>query len=209
MKAITWGYGEACNQIWPQNSVWHIAEPVEKPDLNKARQLLTEAGYPDGIDVYLDSRPEYQGIAEVLQYQLKKAGIRTEIRLTDWVSLKPKMKSFNYDMAVSGSGWYADPDARYARFYSEGGPANYYAGGYRNPEVEKLLIEGREETDVTKRKEIYTKIWKITNEEIPHIILYKMPMTHAWQEYVKNFEVSRQGDISYAGGGLPYVWLDK
>jgi hypothetical protein len=35
----------------------------------------------------------------------------------------------NTTMAVSGAGWYSDPDARYGRFYSKNGPANYFRGG--------------------------------------------------------------------------------
>jgi peptide/nickel transport system substrate-binding protein len=117
------------------------------------------------------------------------------------------MQEFDFDMAVSGAGWYSDPDARYGRFYSPSGPANYFAGGYTNPRVEELLEKGRVETDPAKRKEIYTEIWRTTRDEAPLIMLFKRPMTHAWNKKVQNFKTSRQGDLAFKDGGLMHVWL--
>lgn len=209
MQAITWGFGGVVNQIWPKDSFWHMPFDVPKADLAKAKALLKEAGYPNGIDVTLECKPAFLPVAEVVQDQLKRANIRAKIGVLDWASLKPRMKKYDYHMAVSGAGWYSDPDARYGRFYSKDGPANYFAGGYENSQVENLLAQGREETGPEKRKAIYTEIYQIVNEEIPHVMLFMLPMTHAWNKRVQNFNFSKQGDLIFKGGGLPYVWLTK
>ena len=119
------------------------------------------------------------------------------------------MTKYEYNLAVSGAGWYADPDARYGRFYAKEGPANYFAGGYYNANVEELLKKGRIETDPAKRKAIYTEVFTIVQSEPPDIMLFMLPMTHAWNKKVQNFKVTRQGDLIYADGGLPNVWLDE
>jgi peptide/nickel transport system substrate-binding protein len=117
------------------------------------------------------------------------------------------MKKYEYHLAVSGAGWYSDPDARYGRFYSKQGPANYFAGGYTNPRIEELLTQGRIETDTAKRKKIYTEIFEIANNEHPIVMLCMLPMTHAWSKRVKNFKISKQGDLALKDGGLSNVWL--
>jgi peptide/nickel transport system substrate-binding protein len=209
MQALTWGFGGVTDQIWTSDSFWYMPDPVGTQDQEKAKALLKEAGYENGIDVTLECRSSYLPVAEVVQDQLKRVGIRSKIGVLDWASLKPKMEEFDFQMAVSGAGWYSDPDARYGRFYSEKGPANYFAGGYKNPKVEELLDQGRVETDQAKRKEIYTEIWRITRDEAPLIMLFKLPMTHAWNKKVNNFKVSRQGDLAFKDGGLANVWLSE
>jgi peptide/nickel transport system substrate-binding protein len=209
MLAITWGFGEVADQIWTPDSFWHMPDPVGTRDLEKAKTLLKEAGYEHGFNFRLECRSSYLPVAEVVQEQLKQAGIRAEIGVLDWASLKPRMQTFDFDMAVSGAGWYSDPDARYGRFYSENGPANYFAGGYMNSRVEELLAQGRIEPDPAKRKEIYTEIWRTTRDEAPLIMLFKRPMTHAWNKKVQNFRVSRQGDLAFKDGGLMHVWLTE
>jgi peptide/nickel transport system substrate-binding protein len=209
MQAITSGFGEVVNDIWPKDSFWYISTPVPKPDGAKAKALLKKAGYESGIDVALECKPEFQNVAEVIQDQLKKVGIRTKIGLQDWASLGPRMQKYEFQMAVSTSSWYSDPDARYGRFYVKDGPANYFAGGYTNPRVAELVAKGREETDLNKRKADYTEVWKIVDEEVPHVMLFMLPMTHAWRNRVQNFKVSKQGDLIFSGGGLPYAWVSE
>ena len=206
MTALTWGFGTVKNQIWPKDSFWHMDNPAVSYDPEKAKQLLKEAGYPDGIDVSLEVKPGFLPVAEVVQDQLNRVGFRVKLGVLDWASLKPKMKNYEYQMAVSGAGWYSDPDARYGRFYSEDGPANYFAGGYKNERVNELIKQGREEVKPEKRKAIYAEVFTILQEEVPHLMLFHLPMTHAWRKDVQGFSVSAQGDLFFAEGGLPYTW---
>ncbi|MBU2515398.1 hypothetical protein KJ966_29125 [bacterium] len=208
MLANTWGFGAVKNQIWPEKSFWFMGNPPVNQDLAKVKQLLTEAGYPNGIDVSLEVKPGFLPVAEVVQNQLKKANIRAKLGVIDWASLKPKMLDYNYDMVVSGAGWYSDPDARYGRFYASDGPANYFSGGYANQQVDDLIAKGRVEVVPAKRKAIYQEIFNIIDEEVPHLMLFHLPMTHAQRKNVKGFSVTKQGDLAFSGGGLPYTWKE-
>jgi peptide/nickel transport system substrate-binding protein len=209
MQALTNGFGKVVNDIWDEKSFWYMPFPAVQRDLEKVKTLLKAAGHENGLDVTLHVKPAYLNVAQVVQDQLNKAQIRTKLVVLDWVSMKPKLLKNEFDMAVSSAGSYADPDGRYGRFYAHDGPANYFAGGYANPKVDELLEKGREEVDPKMRKEIYTEIWKIVDEEVPHVILYMAPMTHAWRKRVQNFKVSVEGDIAFDGGGLAYVWLSE
>jgi peptide/nickel transport system substrate-binding protein len=208
MMATTWSFGGVANQIWGEDSFWRMPGEVRKnADQAKAKELLQKAGYPDGIDLTLEVKPDYLPFAEVVQDQLKRVGIRCKLSPIDWAALKPRMKKYEYNLAVSGAGWYSDPDARYGRFYSKDGPANYFAGGYTNSKIEDLLMQGRMETDPAKRKVIYTEIYQIANDEHPIVMLCMLPMTHAWLQKVNNFRFSKQGDLALKDGGLANVWL--
>jgi peptide/nickel transport system substrate-binding protein len=208
MLATTWGFGGVANQIWGEDSFWRMPGQVRPgADVKKAKELLKKAGYEKGIDLTLEVKPAYLPWAEVVQDQLKRVGIRCKLSPVDWAALKPRMKNYEYHLAVSGAGWYSDPDARYGRFYSKDGPANYFAGGYINPRIEELLKQGRTQTDPAKRKAIYTEIYQIANQEHPIVMLCMLPMTHAWLNKVKNFKFSKQGDLVLKGGGLANVWL--
>ena len=208
MMATTWGFGGVANQIWGEDSFWRMPGEVRKnADPEKAKALLEKAGYPNGIDLTLEVKPAFLPFAEVVQDQLKRVGILCSLKPIDWAALKPRMKNYEYNLAVSGAGWYSDPDARYGRFYSKEGPANYFAGGYTNPKIEELLIQGRVKTDPAERKKIYTEIFQIANNEHPIVMLCMLPMTHAWANKVQNFKVSKQGDLAFKDGGLSNVWL--
>ncbi len=208
MMATTWGFGGVANQTWGEDSFWRMPGQVRKnADPEKAKKLLEKAGYSEGIDLTLEVKPAFLPWAEVVQDQLDRVGIVCKLAPVDWAALKPRMKKYEYNLAVSGAGWYSDPDARYGRFYSKDGPANYFAGGYTNPRIEELLKQGRAVTDPAKRKAIYTEVYKIANEEHPIVMLCMLPMTHAWLKKVKNFKFSKQGDLALKDGGLANVWL--
>ena len=208
MLATTWGFGGVANQIWGEDSFWRMPGTVRKnADPEKAKALLAQAGYTQGIDLTLEVKPAYLPYAEVVQDQLKRVGIRCELKPIDWAALKPRMKKYNYHLAVSGAGWYSDPDARYGRFYSKDGPANYFAGGYTHARIEALLQQGRVITDPAQRRELYQEVYAIANQEHPIVMLCMLPMTHAWLPQVQNFKFSKQGDLALKDGGLANVWL--
>ncbi|SEP05855.1 peptide/nickel transport system substrate-binding protein [Salinihabitans flavidus] len=209
MLARTFGFGTLENQIWDEKSFWRMAADVPQRDVEKARDLLAEAGYPDGLPVTIEARSTYLDDAQVVQGHLNEAGFQAEIAISDWAVLSDRMRSGEYDIAISGAGWYADPDGRYGRFYTPDGPANYFAGGYENPEVTELLRQAREQVDPKARKDIYQEIFDIIQAEVPHVMLYFAPNTMAWRPEVKGFRTDRQGGLSNADTGLAYVWLDR
>jgi ABC-type transport system substrate-binding protein len=118
-------------------------------------------GYGDGLEITIEARSLYLDDAQLVQSQLNEAGFNASIAVSDWAALAERMRANNFDMVVSAAGWYADPDGRYARFYTPEGPANFYAGGYDNPEVTELLDEARRLNDPAERKALYQQVFDI------------------------------------------------
>ncbi|MCQ1528916.1 ABC transporter substrate-binding protein [Lutispora saccharofermentans] len=153
-------------------------------DLEKAKALLTEAGYPDGFTVKMKTidSPTYSKPTEIIQAQLKKIGINIEIEI---------MERGKYMDDVTNKGDFditfwaivaKVPDAdfcQYSFFHSENlkGKGNYM--GINNPELDKLLSEGRACLDLEKRKEIYAKACEIIKEETMLVPLFMAKRTLA------------------------------
>jgi peptide/nickel transport system substrate-binding protein len=154
-------------------------DPKVKPyphDPVKAKKLLAEAGYPNGIDLVLHSPngryPKDKEVAEAVAGQLTKAGIRTQVKVYEWTTY---MNNISYrhggaPMWLIGWGnttW--DADNTLTNMFRTGELlANYW-----NPEFNNLLDDARSITDQKKRQEIYSKIAKIFIEDAPVISLYQ------------------------------------
>ncbi len=209
MLARTFGFGHVDNQIWDEGSFWRMEAELPQRDVARARELLAEAGHADGLDITIEARSLYIDDAQIVQSQLNEAGFRATIAMSDWAALAERMRAHNFDMVVAAAGWYADPDGRYARFYTPEGPANFYAGGYENAEVSALLDEARRQTDPAARRALYQQVFDTVQRDAPNPILYFAPNTMAWRHHVRDFRTDRQGGFSNAETGLAFVWLDQ
>ena len=209
MLARTFGFGHVDNQIWDEGSIWRMEAELPQQDLDRVRELLAEAGHADGLEITIEARSLYLDDAQLVQSQLNAAGFDASIVVSDWAALAERMRAHNFDMVVAAAGWYADPDGRYARFYTPEGPANFYAGGYDNPEVTALLDEARRINDPSARRDLYQQAFDVLLHDVPNPILYFAPNTMAWSHEVRDFRTDRQGGFSNAETGLKYVWLDR
>lgn len=207
--ARTAGLGRAAADTWPEGSFWSTGEPPPKRDVARAKALLAEAGHPGGLRFTIEVRDVFLDDAQVLQQQLKEAGLDATLRVVDWAALRPEMMKHTYDMVVSSAGAYADPDSRYGRFYTAAGAANYFAGGYHNDEIDKLLEQGRVLSDPGQRKPIYRRIEDIIQNEAPHVILYIAPAAYAWSNRLQDLRIGADGYMAVSDGGLAQAWLKQ
>lgn len=145
-------------------------------DIEKAKQLLAEAGYPNGLDMVLKTTESatYFKPTEVLQDQLKKIGINASIQKMErgafWDDIMTKR---DYGFAVSAAtATYPDSDHIYSMFHGslvEKGK-NYF--NYSNPKLDELLDKGRLSNDQEERKQIYREICELFKEDVVSIPLY-------------------------------------
>lgn len=142
-------------------------------DVNHAKELLKEAGYANGFatTIVTDDRKERINLAEVLQSQLKGIGIDLKINTMEYGAYIDAISNGTQEMYIGGWG-NATGDADYNQFNvfhsSAKGPVGNFSF-YSNPEVDKLIEEGRREKDQEKRKEIYAKAQEIELDEAPLI----------------------------------------
>ncbi|GGK16980.1 glutathione ABC transporter substrate-binding protein [Caldalkalibacillus thermarum] len=159
-------------------TVFGYHEGLEQLEYNpeKAKELLAEAGYPDGFKttIWTNDNQIRVDIAEVVQAQLKEVGIEVDIEVLEWGAYLEKTANGEHDMFILG--WVtvtADADyGTYALFHSNnhGDPGN--RSFYTNEEVDAMLDQARQETDEATRLELYKQIQEYLVDEAPMIYLY-------------------------------------
>lgn len=171
------GVGTICD-TFPARSVWGYPENIEKLpyDPEKSKQLMVEAGYPNGFSVtlYTTDSDTYYKPTEVLQDQLKKVGINAEIsKLERGAFLNTTKDTSNYEISVlATSAPYPDIDYLYPMFHSFGitNGKNHFRNN--TPELDKMLDDARIEQDEEKRKEMYNTIFEFIRDEAITVPLY-------------------------------------
>ncbi|SKC86170.1 ABC transporter substrate-binding protein [Maledivibacter halophilus] len=141
----------------------------------KAKELLAEAGYPDGVELtsVVSEKNKLVGVFTVLQAQLKEAGITLNIQQVDKPSYVDLRKRGEIQMPILT--WYADyvdPDNfLYTFLYKEN--SVFFSSNYKNEEFNKLAEEGRRIANREEREELYKKLdYKVVHEDLPHSPLY-------------------------------------
>ncbi|MCS7149278.1 MAG: peptide-binding protein [Caldimicrobium sp.] len=202
---------------------WFYNPNIEKIcsyDPEKALKLLEEAGFKRGGDgiLYKDGKPfEFtiltnQGnlarllAAQIIQQDLSKLGIKVNIRVMEWTTLIHQFIDKRRFQAVI-LGWTTGPDPDlYDIFHSSKvkSPGLNFVG-YQNPEVDRLLEEGRYTLDREKRKAIYFKMQELLVEDQPYTFLYIPMSLEAIHKRFRGIKPSAIG-ISY---NIERWWVPK
>jgi len=144
-------------------------------DLEGARKLLADAGFPEGkgakIEILCSPQyPEFVSTATVMQEAFRKIGVETELRQEEWATATRDYQASNYQLDNSANTFRPDPDGYvYPYFHSQG---NLNAGGYKNSELDQLLDKARSISDVAQRKTLYQQIQKILLDDSPNFWWY-------------------------------------
>jgi len=171
-------------------------------NIEKAKELLAEAGYPDGFKATLLSTSQYgmhEQTAVAVQSELKKIGIEVELELPDWATRINKNVEGDYQFLVVGtSGDITDGDWM-SNFYT-GGPARLNnSANFDDEQINSLLEQGRKEVDPAKREEIYTQLMERAMELSPFVYLSWREQSYGMQENVNGF-VNLDGFLSFQSG---------
>ncbi len=160
-------------------------------DPERARELLAEAGYPDGFSttVWTNDNPLRIQIAEIMQAQLGQIGISVDVEVLEWSTYLADTAAGAHDMFILG--WVtvtADADyGLYALFHS----SQFGSAGNRtfwsDPRVDELLDLGRQEADLDLRSEFYYEAQEIIAEQAPWIFLNTSIENNATRDNVVGF----------------------
>ncbi len=155
---------------WPEDFV------NREYDVEKAKQLMVEAGFPDGLDLVLKTNESatYFKPTEVLQDQLRQIGINVSIsRMERGVFWDDILTKRDYDFVVSAATMsYPDSDYLFATFHSDMITQGRNYMNYGSPELDDLLERGRYSNDTEERKAIYREMCELFKEEVVSIPLY-------------------------------------
>ncbi|MEQ8782167.1 MAG: ABC transporter substrate-binding protein [Roseibium album] len=177
-------------------------------DLEKARQLMAEAGFADGFDMNIMAAtgepPTAASEAQVLQSQLSEIGINLTIEMKELNVYVDHWLKADFDMAVALNGGKPDPYTMYNRYWTRDGNLQKVAN-YIDDDLDSLMAQGREETDPAKRKEIFQSFEKHLAEVSPWVWLYTGYSYAGTQDYVDGFEPTPTGSLF----GLANVSVNK
>ena len=181
------GTGEVGNQEVPTGSTWFDGtDPYSSgPNVQKAKDLLAQAGYANGLTVEYLGLPQYPELlktGEVVRDQLKQVGITMNIKQVDVSVWFDAFSKGDYQITSAYQERTIDPDNFYSLVVKSGGPIN--TTGYSNPEVDKLIDQAAQGTDEAARKKLYTQIRKIVREDAPIIFVHYETLNYLMQNTV-------------------------
>ncbi len=197
IAGVLLGYGTPTTGPFPPES-WaynkNVGDFEYSPD--KAIKLLSEAGWKMNASGFLEKNGRTfsftvlvtQGnearlkTAQIIKEQLRRVGIDLNIKVLEWQAMLHEfIDKKKFEAIIMGWGLGRDPD-NYDIWHSsktKEGEFNFIS--YKNAEVDKLLIEGRQTFDIEKRKKIYHRIHEILADDQPYAFLYvpdALPVLH-------------------------------
>lgn len=151
-----------------------LDETITAParDIEKAKEYLVKAGYPNGLKIkILTQDDEAAKYMPVIQANLAEIGITAEIETLEWNASYDKKFAYDYELSdFIVSNRYLDTDFLYLWFKSD---SSNNLAGFKNAELDKLLIAGRSETDPDKRIAIYKSAQEIMRDEVAEIPIFQ------------------------------------
>ena len=160
-----------------------------KYDIAEAKKLLTEAGHPNGVSigqmVYSNADQWTIKGAELVQSQLKKAGINMELKPVDSNEHATLRRSKTFDILYLSEAQRADLDSSLHLMVHPQGSFNY--ASIDDPKITTLLAAQRKEINPEKRKELLRELLKYANESATLIPVWRRITFMFMQPYVKGW----------------------
>lgn len=170
-------------------------------DPDKAKQLLAEAGYPDGFEVTMDCPNDRyvndERICQAAVGMLAKVGVKVNLLAQTKSKYFGKVLEQNgYDTSFYLLGWTPSSLDSYNPLYSliacrRDGAGAFNLGGYCSEEIMGLLPKIQSETDQAKRQAMIDQAFQIHKDEVGHIPLHQQPLSWGVRDTV---EVSQRPD---------------
>ena len=135
-------------------------------NVEKAKELLAEAGYPDGFSFTITVPSNYQfhvETAQVLAEQYRQIGVEAEIQLIEWSSwLEDVYQGRNYEATIVGLDAQLVPSDILKRYCSDA--SNNFVN-YQNEEFDRIFAEATATTDDSEKVRYYQELQRILTED--------------------------------------------
>jgi oligopeptide transport system substrate-binding protein len=207
VDTVTRGGQHPAFAFTPPDTSGYTSKAQLKFDIEGAKKLLTEAGYPEGkglppIEIHYNTSENHRAIAEAIQQMWKKnLGVEATLRNEEWKVYMDSQSSTNY--VVSRAGWigdYPDPNTFLETFLTTGGNNRT---GWGNEEYDRLISEAACTNDKAQRFALLNQAEAILLDELPLLPIYYYTRVYLLNPAVKNWHPTYQDHHPFK-----YVYLE-
>jgi ABC-type transport system substrate-binding protein len=202
-KIVGEGIGYTSYYWWDDTSVgYNPSLPRYDYQPEKAKQLLRDAGYPNGLDVNITivARPQDERMSQMLKQMWDAVGFRTTIDSMERLAWQER--SMGQKLQTTTFRYHYAPDADLlSNSVTTGGSGNFVS--WSDPEMDKCMEEGRGMMDVKARQAVYERCQKILFDTAIYAPIWKWTRNDVVANYVKGWEPN------YEGPRYKKLWLDK
>jgi peptide/nickel transport system substrate-binding protein len=202
VRSVMLGFGKVLDgQIVGADAFGY--NPALRPyvfDLQRARQLLSEAGYPGGFTIRMETSQgryvKHREVSEALVGQLAQVGVRVQMDVLEWATFVGKLLRTLDIAPLSYVGWNYFPamDSDFVlRHFATDSPFKLFS----NPQFDELYRRQRAETDRGKRAEILRQAHAVLRDEVPGIFLFQAPNVFALHGRVQGFRPTPDDKIHF------------
>jgi peptide/nickel transport system substrate-binding protein len=208
IQIVTHGVGTPMTSFMSTATPLHSGDkPLFPYDLEKAKALMSEAGFPDGFSTSILIRAGNQdelGIGTALQQMWGQIGVKLELKQVDNATLTQQYRDGIFDMRTAiWTDDIADP-SEITSYFAYSPTIDAVHSGWKNEEVDQLFEASQKESDPAKRKEEYARIQEIFNADGPIVPLYETPYPVAMRDKAKGFVQIPLGNNIFRS-----AWIEK
>ena len=167
-------------------------------DPAQAKQLVSQAGFPNGVDLQFmlqSDSAEQVSVTQLLQQQLKQGNINTTIQTVDSATSSKRRASGDFQLNFLTKRVNGDIDAYLVGDFLSSSAHNYI--GVNDPDLDKLLLQQRSEVDPNKRKQVLRQTVQRITDQSWAFSLYYATRYAFWTPNLKNFNVNWATTVPY------------
>jgi len=183
---------------WVPYGTWAYKQEEGFPfDPQKAKALLTEAGYPNGFTFsinLLNGYPEGEKIATIWQAGLQQAGVTLNLQTMERAVWSPAYRGHDFDVSWNVFPGFADPN-----YFVAFDLKVHLADQWKNAEAAQLADEAATTLDQAKRKELYAKLQDIFVNDMPVIVTQEVPAASLTKPNVGGWQINALGHVIVRG----------
>jgi peptide/nickel transport system substrate-binding protein len=183
---------------WVPYGTWAYKQEEGFPfDPQKARALLTEAGFPNGFTFsinLLNGYPEGEKIATIWQAGLQQAGVTLNLQTMERAVWSPAYRGHDFDVSWNVFPGFADPN-----YFVAFDLKVHLADQWKNPEAARLADEAATTLDQAKRKELYAKLQDIFVSDMPVIVTQEVPAASLTKPNIGGWQINALGHVIVRG----------
>jgi len=204
VEAAYHGMAEPAESMCPPGIDGHLPFPAEKPDPERAKALLAQAGHPGGFETELwyglatrTYLTDPDATAIQVAQDLKAIGVRARLIKMEWSAYIPATQRGDHPLCLLG--WMADFNDADNFLYGLLDKDNARPGSsqnvsfYRGEKVHELLVRARAEQDAGKRIELYHEAQRILRDEAPTVPLAHGRDIRIFRKEVRGFTIHSVG----------------